>query len=59
VKIRDVEVVHHNATLAAAAAKMEALDVGMLPVWDGTRLVGMVSDRDITVRAIPVGRHHA
>jgi CBS domain-containing protein len=54
---RDVEVVHPNATLAAAAAKMEVLDVGLLPVCDGTRLVGMVSDRDITVRASAMGKN--
>jgi len=57
VMTRDVEVVHPNATLAAAAAKMEARDVGLLPVCDGTRLVGMVSDRDITVRAVAVGKN--
>jgi len=57
VMTRDVEVVDPNATLAAAAAKMEALDVGLLPVCDGERLVGMVTDRDITVRAIAVGKN--
>lgn len=40
---RDVEVVHPNAALEEAAAKMDALDVGPLPVCDGDRLVGMAS----------------
>ena len=55
VMTRDVEVVHPNATLREAAEKMEALNVGPLPVCDGERLVGMVTDRDITVRATSAG----
>jgi CBS domain-containing protein len=51
-----VEVVHPDATLAEAAEKMKALDVGPLPVCDGERLLGMVTDRDITVRATAAGR---
>jgi CBS domain-containing protein len=52
---RDVEVIHPNATVEEAAEKMESLNVGPLPVCDGDRLVGMVTDRDITVRATAVG----
>jgi CBS domain-containing protein len=48
---RKVEVVHPDATLEEAAEKMKLLDVGPLPVCDGERLLGMVTDRDITVRA--------
>jgi len=44
-----------NATLQEAAAKMKSLDVGPLPVCDQDRLVGMVTDRDITVRATAEG----
>jgi CBS domain-containing protein len=43
----------------AAAAKMRALDVGPLPVCDGDRLQGMVTDRDITVRATAAGKDPA
>jgi len=57
VMTRDVAVVDPSTTLVAVAAKMNALDVGLLPVCDGDRLVGMVSDRDITVRAIAVGKN--
>ena len=52
---RDVECIQPDATLQAAAAKMKSLDVGMLPVCDHDRLLGMVTDRDITVRATAEG----
>ena len=55
VMTRDVEVVHPDATVEEAAEKMEALNVGPLPVCDGRRLVGMITDRDITVRAVAAG----
>lgn len=50
-----VEVVHPEATLQEAAEKMRRLDVGPLPVCDGDQLVGMLTDRDITVRAVAEG----
>lgn len=43
-------------TLQDAASIMKTLDVGSLPVSDGERLIGVISDRDITVRAIAEGR---
>ena len=55
VMTRDVEVIHPDATVEEAAEKMEALNVGPLPVCDGQRLVGMITDRDITVRAVAAG----
>ncbi len=56
VMTRDIEVIAPDATLREAAQKMTVLDVGPLPVSDGRRLLGMVTDRDITVRAIAEGR---
>jgi CBS domain-containing protein/sporulation protein YlmC with PRC-barrel domain len=53
---RNVEVVHPEGTLWEAAQKMAALDVGMLPVRSADQLVGMLTDRDITVRATAEGR---
>jgi CBS domain-containing protein len=50
-----VEVIHPDSTLHEAAARMKALDIGLLPVGDGGRLVGMLTDRDITVRATAEG----
>src|SRR5438105_13249810 len=51
----DVEVVRPDASLHEAAEKMRKLDVGVLPVCDGDRLVGMITDRDITIRATAEG----
>jgi CBS domain-containing protein len=53
---RGVEVVRPDDTLQEAARKMKSLDVGALPVCDGDRLVGMITDRDIIVRATAEGR---
>lgn len=53
---KKVETVRPEATLEEAAKKMRSLDVGSLPVCDGDRLVGMITDRDITVRADAEGR---
>ena len=53
---REAEVIPPDATLAEAAAKMKTLDVGPLPVCDGDRVLGMVTDRDITVRATAAGQ---
>ena len=53
---RDVEVVSGDASLKEAAVKMKNLDVGAIPVCDGDQLRGMLSDRDITIRATAAGR---
>ncbi len=55
VMTREVEVIHPNATIAEAAEKMKQLDIGPLPVCDGDRVQGMVTDRDITIRATAAG----
>jgi CBS domain-containing protein len=52
---RGVEVIQHADTLQQAAQRMRALDIGALPVVDGKTLVGMVTDRDITVRGVATG----
>lgn len=52
---RDVEVVHPDDSLQTAARKMRDRDIGLLPVMDGDQLVGMLSDRDIVVRAAAEG----
>ena len=44
---RDVAVVHPDDRLQTAAEKMKELHVGALPVDDGTRLLGMITERDI------------
>jgi CBS domain-containing protein len=52
VMTRGAECVKPADSIAHAAQRMKDLDVGALPVCgDSDRLVGMVTDRDITVRA--------
>jgi CBS domain-containing protein len=55
VMTREVQVVHPEATLAEAAQTMQRLNIGPLPVCDGDQLKGMITDRDITVRATASG----
>jgi CBS domain-containing protein len=50
-----VETVQSGDTLQRAAEKMKQLDVGSLPVCDDGQLVGMITDRDITIRAVAKG----
>jgi CBS domain-containing protein len=45
-----------DATLMQAAEKMKSLNVGAIPVCENDRLIGMITDRDITVRAVAEGR---
>ena len=52
---RDVQVVRPDETIRRAAQLMDQLNVGVLPVSDGTKLLGMITDRDITVRATSAG----
>ena len=54
---RDVEIVDSNAVLKEAAGKMKNLDVGLMPVCDGEKLTGILTDRDITIRATAEGRN--
>jgi CBS domain-containing protein len=51
----DVATVRPDRTVREAARLMADLNVGALPVCDGRRLVGIVTDRDITVRATADG----
>lgn len=53
---RDVETVAPGDTLRYVAQRMDALDVGTLAVCDGGRLLGLISEHDITVRAVALGR---
>ncbi len=51
----DVQLCTPQDTLRDAAEAMMALNVGLLPVTDGDRLVGMISDRDIATRGVALG----
>ncbi len=54
-----VELIGPDDTLQAAARRMRDIDTGFLPVADGERLVGALTDRDITIRAVAEGRDPA
>src|SRR3982751_4191810 len=53
---RDAKLTSPNDTLQHAAQLMKACDCGVLPVAEGDRLVGMITDRDIAVRCIAEGK---
>jgi CBS domain-containing protein len=52
---RNVRVVSPDRTIQEAARLMDEMNVGALPVCDGRRLRGVITDRDITVRATAAG----
>ena len=54
---KEVEVIGPESAVTEAARKMEKLNVGSLPVCDGRRLLGMITDRDITIRATAAARN--
>jgi CBS domain-containing protein len=56
VMTHDVMSVTPQETIRQAAQLMKQLDVGSLPVCDGQRLVGMITDRDIAVRGASTGQ---
>jgi CBS domain-containing protein len=53
---RDVRLIEPNQTIRNAALLMAEMDAGIMPVREGDRLVGMITDRDIAVRAVAQGR---
>jgi CBS domain-containing protein len=52
----DVCLARPDQTIRDAARLMAERDIGALPVGDGDRLVGVITDRDIAVRAVAEGR---
>lgn len=55
VMTRGVRTMTPTDTVVQAARAMDELNVGVIPVCDGEKLVGMVTDRDIVVRAVAQG----
>jgi CBS domain-containing protein len=53
---KGAEYVAPNAKLQVIAKKMRDYDIGSIPVCDGGRLIGMVTDRDIAIRALANGK---
>lgn len=55
VMTRDVAVISPSDSIRLAAQMMDELGVGSLPVCDGRRIIGIITDRDITTRATSAG----
>jgi CBS domain-containing protein len=55
VMTRNAECTRPEATLQEAAQRMKALDIGAVPVCDRDHLIGVLTDRDITVRSVADG----
>lgn len=56
VMTRNVKSISPEETVRRAAELMKELDVGAIPVVDGAKLVGMLTDRDITIRSTAAGQ---
>jgi CBS domain-containing protein len=52
----DVQLINPDQTIREAAQMMVEIDAGALPVAENDRLVGMITDRDIAVRAVALGK---
>jgi CBS domain-containing protein len=52
----DVEYIDPETPIGRAAQMMRDLDIGFLPVCENDRLVGTVTDRDITIQSVAQGR---
>lgn len=55
VMTRDVTSIEPDADLQRAAQLMRDKDIGVLPVCEGKQLLGIITDRDITIRATARG----
>ena len=55
VMTRDVQTVRPDQPVQEAASFMLSADAGSIPVTEGDRLIGMITDRDIAVRGIAKG----
>lgn len=56
VMTKNVKMVAPNETIQKAAAIMSDSNIGFLPVCENDQLLGMVTDRDITIRAVARGK---
>ena len=52
----DVQIANPDQTIREVAQVMSRLDAGSMPVGDNDRLVGMITDRDIAIRGIAMGK---
>jgi CBS domain-containing protein len=52
----DVKITSPSQSIRDAACTMAEIDAGILPVGENDRLVGMITDRDIAIRAVAAGK---
>lgn len=52
---KNVEVISPDESLREAADRMSTFNIGMLPVCENDRLIGVITDRDIVIRAVAPG----
>ena len=52
----DVNIANPQQSIREAAQMMAEIDAGALPVGENDRLVGMITDRDIAIRAVAAGK---
>ncbi|CAN7624633.1 CBS domain-containing protein [Bosea sp. LjRoot237] len=56
VMTKGAEIARPDETLQQIARRMVSEDIGFMPVGDDDHLVGMITDRDIVIRAVAEGR---
>ncbi|MEJ7806623.1 MAG: CBS domain-containing protein [Telluria sp.] len=56
VMTRDVQHISPEDSVRKAAQMMDDFNIGSIPVVDGNKLVGMITDRDITIRSTAAGK---
>lgn len=56
---KDVQTVTPDTTLRDAAQLLKSRDIGSVPVVEGRKVVGVITDRDIAIRAVAEGRDPA
>jgi CBS domain-containing protein len=56
---KNVEIISPETSLKDAALKMQQLNIGVLPISENDRIIGMVTDRDITIRAVANGKENS
>ncbi len=56
VMTRDVQVARPNDTVADVARRMSEIDSGVMPIVEGDKIVGVITDRDIVIRVVGEGR---
>jgi CBS domain-containing protein len=57
VMTREVECARPDMSLREVAERMKRLDIGSLPVCEGKKVVGIVTDRDLAIRGLAEGRN--